>query len=873
MSTRYSHPPDDGHAGVLLRDHLEDVAERISRFVPASSKTPSGESIREVVETLGFVHDFGKATTYFQQYLGQLPGSPSDKRLRYHAPAGAFAAYYALDARGYDTETCLAGFVAVGKHHGTLPDVMEYVYNRSHRREGVAEGQQTAAEQQQAAIGHQLQDINEHVPELANWVFDRATAESGSWDEFYNGFGELLPEIESAVSNPETGLGVDRDALSPACYSVVLECWGSLVLADKTSAAAAHRNSDPIHSTYAAKRPETDRLRAHINDIEATVSADPDGSRRERLNHFRSRAQSAIVERSASLGKDGGGIATITLPTGMGKTLAGLMAAFTVRDTLDGERVVYALPFTSIIDQVVGETSTIFETDTTGRLLTAHHHLAETTITTGAQADDDEADRHDDLAGMLAESWRAGLTVTTFVQLFESLAGPANTQSMKVPALRDSVIILDEPQSLPLAWWKLVPRLVKMLTERFGATVIAMTATQPQLFETAPELVDTPDTYFQATERVKYQLAPSTTRYIETQEDPISYADASTTLLDDIAADKSTLAICNTIDSARKLTERVGEANPGLLDIGEVYAEFLRESGDPDEISAPELASRIDEQTDHSILHLSTRHRPIDRLLLIEAAKQLTGGGHSLLTISTQLVEAGVDISFDRVYRDLAPIDSIVQAAGRCNRSFERDRGVVTIWWLDTPGDQKRTPAEAVYNRNVSLLPVAAKTLDTVRGDRPNLDESTVARDAVEQYYAALHEEKNVGKASYARYVDEARGDELNDLSLIEQRSAIDVIVCRTNGEWNTVKAIRDAFDRYDFDAVSRLMDSLRTRQISIPVYDSDTREARELSDLPPVYADTEIRAINPSRQAFADFFDASTGFVVPDSTVERRFL
>jgi hypothetical protein len=463
--------------------------------------------------------------------------------------------------------------------------------------------------------------------------------------------------------------------------------------------------------------------------------------------------------------------------------------------------------------------------------------------------------------------------VTTFVQLFESLAGPTNNQSMKLPALRNAVVVLDEPQSLPLDWWKLVPRLVTLLTERYDATVIAMTATQPQLFDDATELVDDPDAYFEATERVTYDLDPSTERYIDRQSDPKSYRDAATTLLEAVESNHSTLAVCNTIDSAKTLTERVTEGRTPFVTVGDAYADELDRTGTVDAIDPTALADRIIENGDRSVLHLSTRLRPIDRLRLIETAKVLTEREHPLLTVSTQLVEAGVDISFDRVYRDLAPIDSIVQAAGRCNRSFERDRGTVTVWWLDAPDDQDKTPAEAVYNHGPALLPVAAETLEAVRGEDDRLSETAVARTAVKRYYERLHEEKNVGTEEYVTFVDEARGDELAPLSLIDQRRAVDVIVCRTDGELETLEEIRTAIDRYEFDTVDTLMDDLRTKRVSVPIYRSDSREARELADLPPVHSETDVRCIDPSEPQFVDFFDPVIGFVVPDTTVERRFL
>ncbi|MGN8217255.1 CRISPR-associated endonuclease Cas3'' [Halococcus morrhuae DSM 1307] len=868
MATIYSHPPEDGRPGTELLDHLDDVAARVGHVVSADATTPAGESLRAVAETLAYVHDFGKATTYFQEYL-LADRNPDHEEYRYHAPIGSFAAYYALDAQGFATETCLAGFVAVAKHHGRLSDIAEYVHTRAHRREGISGGEMNSAERQQNAVAKQLQDIDEHANDLATELFERATDGHGDWGSFYDGFGELLGEIADTVATSGTVPGVDRDALSRSCYALVIQCWSTLVLADKTSAAGAENSP----KTYAASAPSGDRLDDYIETVEDDVSADPDGARSEQLNYHRSRARESILSNIESFADEDGSVATLTLPTGMGKTLSGLSAAFDLRDRLDGERVVYALPFTSIIDQVVNEVEEIYETDTAGRLLTAHHHLAETTI---RDRDDEEADRNDDVAGMLAESWRAGLTVTTFVQLFESLAGPANRQSMKLPALRNSVVVLDEPQSLPLDWWQLVPRLVAMLAERYDATVIAMTATQPELFEHSTELVGDPielvddrDSYFEAVERVSYELDASTERYIDDQTGPKSYDAAADALTDSLDAGESALAVCNTIDSTRELTERVNDA--AQVDVAEVYADELGAVGDVDAVDPAVVVGRVVERGDDALLHLSTRLRPADRLMLIEVAKALTERGYPLVTVSTQLVEAGVDISFDRVYRDLAPIDSIVQAAGRCNRSFERSRGRVTVWWLDAPGEQAKTPAEAVYNRGTSLLPVAADTLDSVRGDDGTLSETAVARDAVEKYYDRLHAEKDVGKQAYAEFVDEARADELGKLSLIDQRRTADVLVSRTDAERELAERLREADRSFDFETMRRLLDESKSFRISVPYYREDSATADAIKDLPKLVEDEGLYQLDVRR--YDSYFDETIGFVVPESTVDHQFL
>jgi CRISPR-associated endonuclease Cas3-HD len=853
---RYSHPPENGRPAVKLVTHLEDVASRIDHLVPEGATTPGGEPLHEVVRRLALVHDLGKATEWFQQYIDDDRRNPTPEKKRHHSPLGSFAAFAVLERGGFDTETCIAGFVAVAKHHGRLPDVLEYVAERT-------DGSLRRDDESLNLIAHQAKNIHDNAHDVATTVFGEATGDGNDWTTFAQAVVDdsLVERIADHIILDEQP---NVDALSESCYGLVLQCWSALVLADKTSAAGADNDPD----TYAAKSPPLNRLDKHVADIEDDVSADPGGTRSERLNHHRSRAREDALDTTETFADADGNVATLTLPTGMGKTLTGLSAAFDLRDRLDGERVVYALPFTSIIDQVVGEVEDIYDTDTTGRLLTAHHHLAETVIRD--DEDEEEADFNDDIAGMLAESWRAGLTVTTFVQLFESLTGPGNRQSMKLPALRNSVVVLDEPQSLPLDWWKLVPRLVSMLTEQYDATVIAMTATQPKLFEERTKLVDDPASYF-AVERVSYELDASTERYIDDQSDPKAYDDAADALRESLNGGESALAICNTIDSARELTERVNESMQ--VDVAEAYADELDEGGDVDSVDAATVADSVVERGDNALLHLSTRLRPADRLTLIETAKQLTKRGYPLVVVSTQLVEAGVDISFDRVYRDLAPIDSIVQAAGRCNRSFERDRGRVTVWWLDAPGEQAKTPAEAVYNRGTSLLPVAASTLDSVRADDGTLSETAVARDAVERYYERLHEEKNVGKQAYADYVDEARADELGHLSLIDQRLAIDVIVCRTDDERATIEAIEEAWENYNFDRVRTLLDETKSLRVSIPIYRADSEEAQTLGTLSRVHSETDIRWLDTGTSRYAEYFEATTGLIVPDSTVEARFL
>jgi CRISPR-associated endonuclease/helicase Cas3/CRISPR-associated endonuclease Cas3-HD len=500
------------------------------------------------------------------------------------------------------------------------------------------------------------------------------------------------------------------------------------------------------------------------------------------------------------------------------------------------------------------------------------------------ELDDEQGENTDQdarLAEMVAESWRSGLTLTTFVQLFESLVGPGNTQSMKLPALYDSVILLDEPQALPMKWWKLVRRIATILIEEYDATIIAMTATQPALFADAFELVPDVDRYFNQFERVEYDVHDSALAFDNTDA-TLDYETAGKTILAETGGTDSALAICNTIDSVAALTDTIQEQGTAV-DVGRCLAETLEaqstdEGGDgkrraADEIDAEALVDRVERILDpdeRALVHLSTRLRPRDRFALIEATKRLTDRSIPLVAVSTQLIEAGVDISFDRVYRDIAPIDSVVQAAGRCNRSFERDHGTVTLWWLAPPEGTAKTPSQAVYDsRGVSTISLTSKTLDAIDAGDGVVAERTMTREAVQQYYD-LVSDRNPGDPQFVDWVNEAKAAELGELSLIGKRDSVSVIVCRTGAEVALVDEMVAALNEFDYDTFDDLRDEAKELTIPVPVYSQDSREAetvRNLERLP----DTDLRVLRHPQST--SYFDETKGFAVNDPRVDDRFL
>jgi len=413
--------------------------------------------------------------------------------------------------------------------------------------------------------------------------------------------------------------------------------------------------------------------------------------------------------------------------------------------------------------------------------------------------------------------------LTTFDQLFESLAGPANTQSVKLPALQDAVIIVDEPQVLPREWWRLVTQLIEMLTDDYDATVILMTATQPRFVDQSSvpldpdELVSDPDQYFEfleTNERVAFEIDSSV---------PVGKDAAESPLAPDVAAEQlveqtrtkggATLAIANTVQSATELgaavTESAHARSLSVLNLGSVLEEFIRTNGDrivshlgdsgSVEVLADDLLKEVRNQlavkdVDLITASLTAALRPSDRALLIELISSLLETDDvatedlPVLVTSTQLVEAGVDLSFDQVYRDFAPLPSLVQAAGRCNRSFEAEQGRVVLWRLSSPSHDQ-LPCQLIYTRGGDRLSPTSAALETVTSDERMVPEIAMVTDGVERYYDVLHEGDHRGH--YRDHLVEAyiraQGATLREASLIDDHSE-DVLVVTSEAEWAVLR-------------------------------------------------------------------------------------
>lgn len=360
-------------------------------------------------------------------------------------------------------------------------------------------------------------------------------------------------------------------------------------------------------------------------------------------------------------------IFTLTAPTGIGKTMTALdfslkLKARVERDLGVQSRIIYGLPFINIIEQALDEyRKTLKEQDIK---ILGHYQYADVF---GEEKDDgDEVNYNQKL--MMLDTWQADIVITSFVQFFQTLIGNRNRLLKKFNHFANAIIILDEVQTLRLDQMPLLGAALFYLSKFLKSRIILMTATRPKIFELAEQEILSP-----LNEKVKpielltnyedvFALFKRTAVYPLLDELPEEGEGCKDFV--DLVFDskwqktKSCLIVCNTVKQS--------------IEIHKGIEEYLMEN----ELSNP-------------VYYLSTNIIPAHRLERIRKIKVDLANRNAPVLIATQVVEAGVDLDFDMGFRDVGPIDSIVQVAGRINRNNSSEKEHSPLYIVDL--DSKKT--------------------------------------------------------------------------------------------------------------------------------------------------------------------------------------
>ena len=574
--------PNDGVAlareGQSLVSHLEGVGSLAQRFA-----APFG--LGRIAYVCGVLHDFGKYSLAFKKHLKEaLSGKPVTRGEVPHAWEGALAI---LRAIGEDTTTIgLADILAnvVASHHGGLTDMIS-------DSERVMPGRINA---HSAIHPEQMRDVMESK-EVAD-ILVRI-----DWNAVRNEFAEV---------QERTGKKSFNKIHLVVKHLVVKFLFSCLVDADRCNAAGIDvpdispdwdEMERRLDTRLAAFDKVSNQSKSPLDRVRALISAQCSG-------------QAARAP----------GVFTLSVPTGGGKTLSSLRFAIRHARANGLTRIVYVIPYLSIIDQTARDFRNIFGDRADDWLLEHHSNFM-------LESDNEDDEKRYDLG---IQRWDAPVIVTTMVQFLESVMSNKASDLRKFHNMMRSVFVFDEVQALPVKCTHLFNATVNFLHKFGGSSCVLCSATQPALatverpihFSPSPNLVIIPDAYKALFRR---------TVLIDKTSPELTCEEIAELALSRFQQGKSTLVVVNTKSEARKVFNGICETNDKY---------FLSTDMCP--------AHRLD---------------VIDKMRIALDCDKDNCNSH-VLCVSTQLIEAGVDISFDCVIRAESGFDSIVQVAGRCNR-------------------------------------------------------------------------------------------------------------------------------------------------------------------------------------------------------------
>ncbi len=604
------------HPNKKLENHLKNVADfsyDVFNFLEIENK----ELFSNISFLIGLTHDFAKSTSFFQTYLSDH----TKKENTQHSFLSAIFTYYVvknyLDKNNINFESNLSiiSYIVVLAHHGNLKDITKLDdYNEKKINSKM--------------VLKQIEDLKSSDDNLSKFYDDFEI----DFFRFFDEFDEISEEITDELLIFSFEGNIDN-------YFYILLFYSSLLDADKMDASES-------------KRINRENIPGDIVDIFKKNNL---RDSKDNINKTREEAYQEVNGNILNMDLNER-ILSIELPTGIGKTFTGVSAALKLKERINNElnfnpRIIYSLPFLTIVDQNSDTISSILnESSLKGsNFLLNHNHLSDMNYKSNDLENYDISN-----SKILIEGWNSEIIVTTFIQFFYSIISNKNKSLRKFHNITNSIILLDEIQSLPYKYWKIINLFFKKLAYEYNCWIILMTATQPYIFKEneIKSLVDNVDYYFNKFDRVNYNF----------NLDSQNFEDFKKEFVDKISNDSKNdyLVVLNTINSSKELYEFIKDYY-SVMD----YDIYLDDCNGICYIG-----------DDIQLIYLSNNIIPKHRLEKINAIKE---SNRQSIVISTQLIEAGVDIDVDIIYRDLAPLDSLVQTAGRCNRSGNKEKGIVNV--------------------------------------------------------------------------------------------------------------------------------------------------------------------------------------------------
>ncbi len=741
---------DNVHQSLL--EHLSAVADLTSQF---SRKI----GLKETGLVLGLLHDLGKASDKFQRYILSGEGLIDPDAEEYidpiahkgkidHTTAGAQVVYQNLWNKG-QKERIAAQILAlcIASHHSGLIDCLTSDGENNFKRRMEKPDENTRRAEAVANL-HEIQ---------------------GSLEDLFS--SNVVEQIFTKLKSLQEENGDSKETSVFKAGLLIRFLLSCLIDADRLDTAdfempgnARLRNYNQYHSW--------EILIQRLNGKIAEYDHKPN---RNEVDELRSQVSQACLN-SATKPK---GIYQLTVPTGGGKTLASLRFALNHAASHKMDRIFYVIPYTSIIDQNADEVRKILEDRDK-----QDHYLDRVVLEHHSNLTPEEESRRQNL---LAQNWDAPVVFTTQVQFLETLFGSGTRSPRRMHQLANSVIILDEAQTIPIKTIHMLNIALRFLVNNCGATVVLCTATQPPLDKIDAQsraLTIQPDMRIIQNENELFERLKRVEVVDGRKVGGWSEEETAELVGCELQKKGSVLIVVNTKRSARALYHAI--ATKKIAGVG--------------------------------LYHLSTNMCAVHRLQILEEIKDKLRQEEPVICVSTQLIEAGVDIDFGSVIRYLAGLDSIAQSAGRCNRHGTR-QGLGNVWIINPKNESIEKLKDIVIG-----IKHAQRVLDDFKVNPVLFGENRIGIEAMAAYYKFYYNERK-NEMKYNIGPDSRVGRDDNLFSLLSTNPDSMAAYCRA------YEAIPDIVFPQSFQTASKefhVIDS-PTRGVIVPYKDEGREIVAEL--------------------------------------------
>ena len=725
-----------------LSEHIEGVAQHCAQFLEQAGLP----ELAPLGRLLAQLHDAGKAQPAFQRYiLGESAAKAP------HSAAGALLATKLLPShpKGHPLKrTRIAQLLAyaISGHHRGL-----YNYGGLETNLDDIETKDRCKKAEGA--------LSELMSEVQNWV-----KEHGARTESY------LRKLANRVEEEEQAQALIR---------LLFSCLVDADFLDTEAFMDEERKERRQEATsrYTSLEVLRDRLTKHMEGF----------SKEGAIN----KARSAFLNRCRAHGRTcPKGYYSLFLPTGGGKTLSSMAWALETALKHDAQRIIYVIPYTSIITQTAGIFREIF-----GEEHVLEHH---SDISFAGGEASQEAERYE-RTRLLAENWDAPIIVTTNVQFFESLFSHKVSRNRKVHSIANSVVVFDEVQMFPTEFLSPMLRLLDDLKHIYGTQLLFCSATLPPFDKDHSSPFKKVNDYHQLSDAIQ-PIVPEDPELFKVFDRVIYHLEEKTYTTEELAQALGQHASALCVVNSRR-------------DAAQLYRALL-ETG----------------KEAQDVIHLSRNMCSAHLKGCIAEIRQRLKEDIPTIVISTQLIEAGVDIDLPIVYRAMSGLDSIVQAGGRCNREGKRlVPGEVYVFSLSDGGNAAKAIAQGQHATRFLL-------------DNPEAETYTsIPLELIEAYYRRYY--SSVGSFDTKHVIEDLYSEECEDWEFDFEKASvkfklIEDVGCDFFVPYGRGKELLEGLQKQTLYLNHRMLRELQ--QYHVSVYNEEYRELTEARLLSKIIVDRE---------------------------------